>query len=45
MARLRTIGSDIFVKYIIAKQALCSWWRNLWHKQDGNAKQSSMQAR
>ena len=45
MARLRTIGSVIFVKYIIAKQALCSWWRNLWHKQDDNTKQSSMQAR
>jgi len=43
MARLRTIGSVIFVKCIVAKQALCSWWHNLWHQQDNDAHESLVQ--
>lgn len=43
MARLRTIGSVIFVKCIVAKQALCSWWHNFWHQQDHDKDESSIQ--
>ncbi|HML19963.1 MAG TPA: hypothetical protein PKD74_05290 [Candidatus Dependentiae bacterium] len=43
MARLRTIGSVIFVKCIVAKQALCSWWHNFWHQQDYDKDESSIQ--
>ncbi len=33
MAKLRTIGSTLFVKYLAAKNVLRRWWKLLWHAQ------------
>jgi len=31
MAKLRTIGSTLFVKYLAAKNVMRRWWKSLWH--------------
>ena len=32
MAKLRTIGSTIFVHYLAVKNVIRSWWKSCWHK-------------
>ena len=38
MAKLRTVGSTLFVHYLAVKKFMRSWWNSLWHASDNNHK-------